>query len=194
MDEDRLTAAIRLAQQRQEAGFDILVEVYSARLYGYLYRLTGSREAAEDLLQEVFVRVVRRIGEYQDDGRFEAWLFRIATNLARDRLRQTRRHGPEGTGEAPGRTEEAEAQKAWTDRRQDRPDGRLELAEQVDRLQRALGELSPAEREVIMLRHFTGLSFQEIAGIMGTPLGTALARAHRGLKRLREIMADHEST
>ena len=68
------------------------------------------------------------------------------------------------------------------------PDQRLDVAEQADRLQKALQQLPVAEREVIMLRHFSDMSFSQIAEVMDTPLGTALARAHRGLARLRGIM------
>ena len=68
------------------------------------------------------------------------------------------------------------------------PDASLQLADDIDALQKGLARLPEAEREVIMLRHFTDLSFAEIASTMGTPLGTALARAHRGLAKLREFM------
>ena len=70
-----------------------LVDLYSPRLFGLLFRLTGMREVAEDLLQETFLRVVRVIGQYEHVGKFEAWLFRIAANLGRDRARQVKRHG-----------------------------------------------------------------------------------------------------
>lgn len=185
MSADEFADLIRRAQGREEAAFDTIVDRYSARLYGYLYRLTGSRIEAEDLLQEVFIRVVRMIGRYEHDTRFDAWLFRIATNLVRDRVRRVRR-APATTGQEPdGDWGDAPAPSDTTD-----PSRRMELAEAKDQLQKALEQLSPAEREVIMLRHFSELSFKEIAETMGTPLGTALARAHRGLRRLREIMSD----
>ena len=74
------------------------------------------------------------------------------------------------------------------------PEDALDRAEQVDRLQRALSRLSDAEREVILLRHFSQLSFKEVAEAMGTPLGTALARAHRALKHLRAVLSDQAET
>lgn len=190
MDEAQLAGAIRRAQQRDEAGFDALISAYGPRLFGYLARLSGSRQRAEDLLQDVFVRLVRCIGEYRHDGRFDAWIFRIATNVARDHVRvsQRRRHidppqagagGSEDNGEAVARTLDANAR---------RPDSAAETRDELDRLQQAMNALSPGEREVICLRHFSGLSFAEIAEMMGTPIGTALARAHRGLGRLRAAM------
>ena len=94
MDADQIADLIARAQQRDPAAFDAIVQAYSVRLYGYFYRLTGVSHDAEDLLQELFVRLVRRIGEYQHDGRFDAWLFQIATNLVRDRLRRAKKTRP----------------------------------------------------------------------------------------------------
>lgn len=188
MDAAVLDDLICRARQRDSAAFETLVEIYSPRLYGYFYRLTGRREDAEDLLQEVFVRVVRMIGRYEHDNRFDAWLFRIATNLVRDRVRRQRRSpGDEASGRQghePGILEEV------PDDDVDQPDDVLQTAEQVDQLQRALKRLPGAEREVILLRHFSQMSFKEVAEAMGTPLGTALARAHRGLAKLRQLMEE----
>ena len=192
MDADQIAELIARAQQRDPAAFDALVGAYSARLYGYFYRLTGSRHDAEDLLQELFVRLVRMVGEYRHDGRFDAWLFRIATNLVRDRLRRAKKTPAVGLDLSPTGCEGT----AWAqqpDHKNPDPSEVVHRAEQVDQLQRAIGELPEAEREVILLRHFSQVSFREIADLMGTPLGTALARAHRGLLRLRQLMEEQES-
>ncbi|HEY3246261.1 MAG TPA: sigma-70 family RNA polymerase sigma factor [Phycisphaerae bacterium] len=191
MEPCELAGLIEAAQRRDPQAFDALIDAYARPLYGYLYRLTGAREDAEDLLQEVFVRVVRMIGQYEHDGRFEAWLFRIATNLVRDRVRRIRRAPVTSSLDAGGDgfvAPDGEAGDVWVDSSAPAPDGRLTLREDVDALQQALARLAPAEREVLMLRHFAQLSFAEIATAMGTPLGTALARAHRGLIHLRELM------
>ena len=187
MDTDPLADLIRRAQQRRPEAFDALIDAYSPRLYGYFYRFTRSRHDAEDLLQEVFLRLVRTIGDYQHEGRFDAWLFRIAANLVRDRIRRARtsRQVSSAADEA-GRDYLADV----PDESGDPPTARLERDEQIDRLQQAMAELPEREREVILLRHFSQLPFREIAAIMGTPLGTALARAHRGLAKLRELMMD----
>lgn len=189
MDAADLAEIIRRAQRREATAFDALVETYSTRLYGYFYRLTGSRHDAEDLLQEVFVRLVRMIGQYQHQDRFDGWLFRIAANLVRDRVRRSRRTA----GIRPrGGVSEAEADplEEVPDLAAEPPEGGMDRAEQVDRLQQAIEQLPEPERQVILLRHFSQLSFREIAEVMGTPLGTALARAHRGLAKLRELMTD----
>ena len=191
MDGEALSAAILGAQRGDSACLDRLVEHFAGRIFGFLYRMTGSRQDAEDLMQEVFVRLVRMIGAYKHDGRFEAWLFRIAANLARDRVRKVRRSPKllalvesdvEGAS-LSGVTSMDDLASA------DEPvDADLVRAESVDALHAALNELPAAEREVIMLRHFSQMTFKEIAEATNVPLGTALARGHRGLARLREIM------
>ena len=186
---DDLASVIRRAQQLEASAFEWLVDTYSARLYGFLYRLTGRADDAEELVQEVFVRLVRMISQYEHDGRFEAWLFRIATNLARDRIRRITR-APEISSLDAGEDEESD-RSVWRrlgDLSGPSPDGALELAEDVDQLQRCLARLPQPEREVILLRHYSGMSFADIAEAMETPLGTALARSHRGLAKLRKWM------
>jgi RNA polymerase sigma-70 factor (ECF subfamily) len=190
MNAGQLADAIQQAQRGDPGGFDALVGAYSPRLYGYFYRLTGSAHDAEDLLQEVFVRLVRVIGQYEHGDRFDGWLFRIAANLARDRVRRVRRR--QAVQSAGAATEDGGPLEAVADPDGTSPDGVLERSEELDRLQAAIDRLPDPERQVILLRHFSQLSFREIAEIMETPLGTALARGHRGLARLREIMDAHE--
>ncbi|NOX58488.1 MAG: RNA polymerase sigma factor [Planctomycetes bacterium] len=186
---NELADLIRRAQVRDPAAFDSLIDAYGVRLHGYLFRLTGSRDDADDLLQELFLRVVRMIRSYEHDSRFEGWLFRIATNLVRDRIRRAGR-GPQVVSLQPadnddgGRLRLAEPD----DPMAPSPDASMQLADDVDALQKGLAQLPEAEREVIMLRHFSDLSFAEISTAMGTPLGTALARAHRGLAKLKAFM------
>lgn len=189
MDTADLAEVIRRAQRREAAAFDVLVETYSTRLYGYFYRLTGSRHDAEDLLQEVFVRVVRMIGQYEHQDKFDGWLFRIAANLVRDRVRRAR-HVSGVRLRGPASETGGDPLDEVADKAADGPDGSMQRAEEAESLQRAVGQLPEPERQVILLRHFSQLSFREIAEIMGTPLGTALARAHRGLAKLREMMGD----
>lgn len=189
MDGVDLADVIRRAQRREPAAFDALVETYSTRLYGYFYRLTGSRHDAEDLLQEVFVRLVRTIGRYEHQDRFDGWLFRIAANLARDRVRRAKRTADQrGRHRAGG--EKTDRLDEMADDSVGEPADAMDRTEQIDRLQQAIEQLPEAERQVILLRHFSHMSFREIAETMDTPLGTALARAHRGLARLRETMSD----
>ncbi|MCP4589799.1 MAG: RNA polymerase sigma factor [bacterium] len=187
---DGLAELIERAQRLDPDAYDALVDAYGQRLFGFLYRMTGRREDAEDLLQEVFLRMVRMLGRYRHQGRFESWLFRIAANLGRDRIRRVGRT-PTIISMSEGSGGEGDDQDAgWEPVSPDEggPDASLLQVERRGRLEEALGQLADAEREVIMLRHFSEMSFAEIAETMQTPLGTALARAHRGLAKLRRIM------
>ena len=181
-----IAALIRGAQAGLADCFDALIDLYAHRLYGYFYRSSGSAALAEDQVQDVFLRLIRAIKRYDHREQFEAFLFRIAGNLNRDRIRKSRR-----SKERSLALEENELSALTTaDARLPEPLAALEQAEHIDAMQAAMARLPAAEREVIVLRHFSELSFGEIASIMETPLGTALARAHRGLKKLRSMMED----
>jgi len=192
MEDPTLAAAIRRAQNGEAAAFDRIFELYAGRVFGFLYRSTRSRHEAEDLMQEVFVRVVRMIRAYDHSGRFEPWLFRIAANLIRDRIRRYKRSPRQLDLSSPAGFEEGGED--GSDRLVDiegaegDASSRIVLREDLDALNGALTQLPDGEREVVLLRHFSQMSFKEIAELMGTPLGTALARAHRGLARLRQLM------
>ncbi len=187
MDETTLRDLIARAQAKDADAFDALVDHFGPRLFGYLARLTGSRDQAEDLVQEVFLRVVRKIEGYRHEDLFEAWLFRIATNLVRDRIRRQKR--TPSIASIDGESEGVIDAVSFAGRSDNgSPDRAVELREEADRMQAALEQLPDAEREVVMMRHYSQLSFATIAEIMKTPLGTALARSHRGLAKLRALM------
>ena len=187
MEPAGLDRVLRRARRRDPAALHTIVEMYSTRVFGLLYRLTGSPEIAEDLLQETFLRVVRMIPEYRHAGKFEAWLFRIAANLARDHARRIRRHGQPLALDGPGR-ENQPAVPELADAAQPDPGDELLKTETGQRLGEVLQELPELDREIILLRHFSELSFREVAELLDIPLGTALARAHRALKRLKAAL------
>ncbi len=195
MDDASLRQAIELAKRGDAPAMHWLVDQFAGRIFGFFYRSTSSRADAEDLMQEVFVRVVRMLAHYQDDGRFESWLFRIAANLVRDRVRQQRRRPRHLSGHGSDSAERGNDSLVLDELAGQEPaaDARMALGEDVDALNAALAQLPDGEREVIMLRHFSQMSFKEIAEATGTPLGTALARGHRGLRRLRELMESSET-
>ncbi|NOT01265.1 MAG: sigma-70 family RNA polymerase sigma factor [Phycisphaerales bacterium] len=188
MTGEALAALIGRAKARDVEALDALIDHFGPRIFGFLFRLTGSRHDAEEMLQDVFVRLVRNIGRYEHDGQFEAWLFRIAGNLVRDRVRRLRRRPAmvsidESSG-GDSHAVEIIAARPTTGG----GDAEADRHEKMDKLQSALTQLPDAEREVVLLRHFSQMSFAEIAAAMDTPLGTALARAHRGLNKLRALM------
>ena len=159
-----------------------IVRVHSARVYRLAYRLTGNPHDAEDLTQEVFVRVFRSLSSYTP-GTFEGWLHRITTNLFLDSARRRQRIRFEGLGDEvaqrlPG-TELTPAQ-AWDERHLDGD------------IQEALQALPPDYRAAVVLCDIEGFSYEEIAVTMGVKLGTVRSRIHRGRAQLRAALAHRD--
>lgn len=190
MSQQPLREIIAAAQVGSPDAYAALLARYERRLYGYFYRATGSHHDAEDLLGELLLRLVRQLGRYDDRGRFEPWLFRIAANMVRDRIRRSR------TRPAPATLNERDEQgQALADRLEGDPpaaDASLLAAEASEQVQAALGRLDEKTRQMILLRHFGEMSFKEIAEVFDAPLGTVLARVHRGLKALRRLLGADE--
>jgi RNA polymerase sigma-70 factor (ECF subfamily) len=159
------------------------VEAYGPRVFGLIRAQCGSVELAEEITQSTFCTIVARIGQYAELGRFESWLFRIAVNRLRDEMRRRKRQA---------RPMEAEALVGLAGAGEGRS-GSAGEEEEVRALRAALDRLSEADRRVIHLRHFAGLSFARIAEVLGEPLGTVLARQHRALGKLRQILAEGET-
>ncbi len=159
--------------------WDEVVRTHSARVYRLAYRLTGDRHDAEDLTQEVFVRVFRSLSSYTP-GTFEGWLHRITTNLFLDSVRRKSKIRFEGLAEdaadrLAGR--EPTPAQAYFDNHLDSD------------IERALAELAPEFRAAVVLCDIEGLSYEEIAATLGVKLGTVRSRIHRGRSQLRAALA-----
>jgi RNA polymerase sigma-70 factor (ECF subfamily) len=158
--------------------WDELVRQHSARVYRLAYRLTGNMHDAEDLTQEVFVRVFRSLPGYTP-GTFEGWLHRITTNLFLDMARRRQRIRFEGLGDqAVGllRDDEPTPAQAFDARHLDTD------------VQQALEALAPEYRAAVVLCDIEGLSYEEIASTLGVKLGTVRSRIHRGRAQLRTAL------
>ena len=156
-----------------------VVEQHSARVYRLAYRLTGNVHDAEDLTHDVFIRVFRSLHAYQP-GTFEGWLHRITTNVFLDRMRRKQRIRFDALAEDAA----------------DRLAGRAATPEQVlaqthldDDIQRALDDLPPSFRAAVVLCDIEGLTYEEIADVLGIKLGTVRSRIHRGRAQLRKALA-----
>ncbi|MBN1846286.1 MAG: sigma-70 family RNA polymerase sigma factor [Sedimentisphaerales bacterium] len=182
------TEIIQQCQQGRAEAFAWLVEHYGPSLYRFFLRCTGRQAEAEDLLQDVFLRLLEKIGGYRQTGRFEHWLYRVAANLVRDR---GRRHQRLQKRLRPVDMDPADL--AAESDLDGRPERGLERDEQGDLLQQALKELPELDREIILLRYYGDMSFREIAQQYQMPLGTAIAKVHRGLKRLRGFLSTDET-
>jgi len=152
----------------------VLFERYHRPLFDFLARMTGNAAAAEDLVQDVFVRVLKYRATWRDEGRFETWLYRIARNARADYFRSR-------TADAPI-DEAAEhaslAPLAFETMARDR---------EVARLQRALMLLREDKRELIVLARYRGMKLETIADLLGVEVGTVKVRMHRAVKELRDI-------
>ena len=160
--------------------WDDLVRQHSSRVYRLAYRLTGNQHDAEDLTQEVFVRVFRSLPSYTP-GTFEGWLHRITTNLFLDMARRRQRIRFEGLGDqAVGllRDDEPTPAQVFDARHLDTD------------VQQALEALAPEYRAAVVLCDIEGLSYEEIAATLGVKLGTVRSRIHRGRAQLRAAL-DH---
>lgn len=167
------------AQDGDVSSFDVLVRRWERKIRGAIYRIVGSDDEALDLCQETFLKAYRGLGSFKREARFSSWLYQIALNLCRDRLRRKR-----------GKT--------WVSL-DDLEDGAaapqtpgptaLDLVEARD-LSRtvavAVAALPEEQREVIVLKEYQGLTFLEIAEVLGLPMSTVKTRLYRGLGQLKD--------
>jgi RNA polymerase sigma factor (sigma-70 family) len=162
--------------------WDEIVRAHSGRVYRLAYRLTGNQHDAEDLTQEVFVRVFRSLSTYTP-GTFEGWLHRITTNLFLDGARRRQRIRFEGLGDDVAQripSNVSSPAQAWDDTHLDGD------------IQAALQALPPDYRAAVVLCDIEGFSYEEIAATMGVKLGTVRSRIHRGRAQLREALAHRD--
>ena len=159
--------------------WDEVVREHSARVYRLAYRLTGNRHDAEDLTQEVFVRVFRSLSSYTP-GTFEGWLHRITTNLFLDQVRRKQRIRfdslPDDAGDKLAGSDHG-PERAWEHNNLDHD------------VQAALATLPPEFRAAVVLCDIEGLSYEEIAATLDVKLGTVRSRIHRGRSQLRAALA-----
>lgn len=162
-----------------------LVSAYGERIINYLARMTGNRYEAEDLAQEAFVRAYLALPSYKPEYKFSTWLFKIATNLCLNYLKKRKRllHMED--------YQDDEGQAMWVvpdANPQGDPVRATQHREAQRHIQKAIGQLSPAYRTVVVLRHVQGLSYQEIVEITGLPMGTVKSRLGRGRSRLADLL------
>ena len=178
-----LTRLLRAAASDDASAWGELVSRYGRRIFALAKSRCRRNELAEDVTQSVFLTLSQKLktAEYEEQGRFEAWLFRIAMNRLRDVLRKERRRGEvSGVGiEENGGSARATGAA---------PMVRIVEGEAMDRLRDAMQQLADADREVIELRHHGSLSFKQIADVLDEPIGTLLARHHRALRKLKETL------
>jgi RNA polymerase sigma-70 factor (ECF subfamily) len=176
--------AVAEGLKRQDAGLlDQLIVRYQHRLLRYLLFLTANREQAEDLFQEVWMRVLTRGGQFNGKARFETWLFTIARNLVIDQRRKRTMSSLDELFEAGGDDDRPLAFEV-ADREPD-PFDRMSNVEDREQIAAALLHLDTLYREVLVLRFHEDLSLEEIAKVTRAPLSTVKSRLYRGMASMK---------
>jgi RNA polymerase sigma-70 factor (ECF subfamily) len=159
----------------QNGDLERLSELFEhRRLFGFCYRMMDDRATAQDVVQEVFVRVLKYRRTYRDNGSFESWLFQIARNACSDFLRKhPAMHSvddvPNAAMSDPGH------------------EARFQQSEEIAVLRQALLKLPPEKRELIILARYQGMTYAQLAKLMDADIGTMRVRLHRAIKQLEEI-------
>jgi RNA polymerase sigma-70 factor (ECF subfamily) len=172
----RDTRLVRLTTEGDLRAFEELVELHRDVVVRVAARIVG-RQDAEDVSQDAFLRAFHRLGDFRGDAPFRAWLLRIAHNSALDHLARRRAEPVD-----PETLDESETTP------QRLPAERLEVRERIERLERKLRGLTPQHRVVLVLRDAEGLSYEEIADITSTPLGSVKGRLHRARREFIDML------
>lgn len=174
---------LSLYQQGNEEAFEVLLHRHKSRIYTAIYLIVRDRYRAEDLLQETFIKAVNTIksGRYNEEGKFLPWISRIAHNLAIDSYRKNRRY-PEIVMEDNSRLFNS------LDFSEDSAESVQILQDTQSRLRDLIKELPPEQKQVLIMRHYMDMSFQEIADRTGVSINTALGRMRYALINLRKKM------
>lgn len=177
-----------------ELEFQEIYDTFQPKIHRYLKQLVGDGEA-EDLTQEVFVKVSQALENFRGDSKLSTWLYRIATNAARDRLRSPsfQRIVQEGLSNAPAENinTEIEDGNVWTDEKVPLAEQQVFRKEMNECIQGYISKLPENYRTILVLSEFEGLRNEEIADIVGVSVDTVKIRLHRARERLKEELADN---
>ncbi len=180
---DLETSLIERCLRGEQAGWEELVKAYTKRVYGLCYRFTSKENEAQDLTQEVFLRVFKSLGSFRaGEGSFGVWLTRLTRNLLVDHYRRTKNERvTDAIEDRLPVLEERTAQYSRTD-------GLLAGREAGELLQAGLQKLSPELREAVILRDLQDMEYREIARVLSVPEGTVKSRLNRGRAELARVL------
>lgn len=174
----------RVQQQDDAGAFGELAQRWETPIRGLCERMTGDSHKAKDLAQEVFARVFVRRMEFEPDGKFSTFLWRVALNLCYDELRRRQRRAELSLDELTDHDAIALPMDEPS------PSARLEEQERGETVRAALQRLSEHYRAVVVLRHYEGLKFREIADVLGIPEGTVKSRMTEALDQLAVLLKE----
>jgi len=182
----------RLAQEGDDAAMNELVRRYASGIYSLFARIFADREYASDATQEVFLRAHHNLDRFDCKRRFRAWIFTIAWNFARDQFRYRKRREGAKILSLDVYRRQSDGGRTSIEPPDDRARPSDELLESKERalwVREALERLLPSQRALLLLREFEGLSYEELADLVGCKLGTIKSRLHRARMELKEALS-----
>ena len=184
---------VRRLQQRDEKAFVLCVRTYQDKIYGLIYRMLGNHAEAQDVAQEVFVTVFKSIDTFRGDAKLSTWLYRIAANHCKNRIKYLRRRAHKTTTELDSQVEQTlqNSSGSTLGEGQAGPAEVLEGAQLELIVQRAIAKLEEDHRLLLVLRDVEEMSYEEIMQVTGLPEGTVKSRLHRARQQLKEEIARH---
>jgi RNA polymerase sigma factor (sigma-70 family) len=173
-----------------ERSIELLILRHKSKVYSYINLYIRNRDISDDIFQDTFLKVVQsiRCGKYQDDGKFLSWVMRIAHNLIIDHYRHMKQSGIVLTEDY-----NSEMLNTWSMMDESIEDAILKRQVLSD-IRKLIGELPADQREVVIMRHYTGMSFKEIADMTGVSINTALGRMRYALINMRKMMTEKNIT
>ena len=178
---------VKLFLNGNEAGFEVLIERYQSRIFTSIHLIVKDHYIAEDLTQETLIKALKTLkaGRYNDQGKFQPWIMRIAHNLAIDHFRKNKRFPTIIMEDGTNVFNTLEFSEAPFETIQEQKDTKAKLRALIE-------ELPEAQREVLVMRHYMEMSFQDIAETTGVSINTALGRMRYALINLRKKMLKHK--
>ena len=173
------------------AAFDVLIGMYSAKLYKVAYALLGSRQDAEEVVQDAFLRIYRSLGNFRGDAQFTTWMYRIVVNLCNNKFRWNKVRGINRTISIDAPLPNAEGDESLRlelPSSEAPPDEQLAFAELRERVEKAMAQLPESYRTAVMLRNVQQLDYEDIAKILDCAVGTVKSRINRGRELLRQAL------
>ena len=178
------SAAVERARLGDSDAFRLLVEQHSRHVFRLAYRMTGNEQDAEDVVQETFLRAYKQIEKYEARSSFSTWLYRIASNYSLDLIRSRKRHEDK---REQGSSDEMDILQSLPGHAPG-PDRILYSGEVSQHVEAAMNELSAQERSAFVLRHFEGMSIEEIGEVLGTGINATKHSIFRAVQKLRRSL------
>jgi RNA polymerase sigma-70 factor (ECF subfamily) len=182
---------LRRLRDRDERAFRELVETHRDRVYNITFRMLGNRAEAEDVAQEVFIAVFKTIEHFREESKFSTWLYRIAVNHCKNRIKYLARRHDRDRDELDETTQGSGVNGTIGGPMPSSPDKALASAQMEKLMQEAIANLEDDQRIVVVLRDVEDLSIEEICEITGLPDGTVKSRLHRARLVLRKKLQRH---